>query len=225
MLILSNQYLTWWGRKAYYSHSSLGLKQHSNSLDWLFFHSVAILLERKIEKCHIFVQIFLGGSIKAMLTLELHGSKKNSGVSQCMQLEGNCMFDNMLMWSYCISFALVLAGIEWIFIIIAKFWICAENSAENTGMFSLPLSRVYTALKTFLPLSIRHQWGSWEGRRSCEKTQVEQLAPIHQRDISYHVLLSIYTGGGRLAECPLWQLCLKEINIAMTFNARSRDPR
>lgn len=57
-----------------------------------------------------------------------------------MSATGNCILVTMLTWSYCISFALVLAGIEWIFIIIAKFWICAENSIENTGMFSLPLS-------------------------------------------------------------------------------------
>lgn len=59
MVTVSNLYLTWWGRKAYYSHSSLGIK-YNNFLDWLLFHSVEILLKRKIKKCNIFAHISRG---------------------------------------------------------------------------------------------------------------------------------------------------------------------
>jgi len=29
------------------------------------------------------------------------------------------------------------------------FWICAENSVDNTGMFSLPLNSAYTESRPF----------------------------------------------------------------------------
>ena len=43
----------------------------------------------------------------------------------------------------------------------AVFWICAENSVDNTGMFSLPLSSAYTEPRPFLLLTPPHQRGGW----------------------------------------------------------------
>ena len=43
------------------------------------------------------------------------------------------------------------------------FGICAENSADNTQMFSLPLSSAYTEARLFLLLPPPHQGGGWGG--------------------------------------------------------------
>ena len=48
----------------------------------------------------------------------------------------------------------------------AKFWICAENSVDNTGMFSLPLSSAHTEPRPFLLLPPPHQRGGRGGTRS-----------------------------------------------------------
>lgn len=54
------------------------------------------------------------------------------------------------------TLVLILAGMELIFLIVANlglFWLCAENSADSTPMFSLLLSRAHTASRPFLLLS------------------------------------------------------------------------
>ena len=64
---------------------------------------------------------------------------------------------------------LVLTAIELIFFIVASmglmFWICAENSVDNSGMFSLLLSSAYTESRPFLLLTLPCQrvgWGAQE---------------------------------------------------------------
>ena len=69
----------------------------------------------------------------------------------------------------------------------AVFWICAGNSADNTGMFSLLLSSAYTESRPFLLLTPPHQRGGWGCTRSWEGTQRGQLTPTDQRDIPYHM--------------------------------------
>jgi len=39
----------------------------------------------------------------------------------------------------------------------AMFWLCAENSGDNRGMFSLVLTRAYTESRPFLLLTPPHQ--------------------------------------------------------------------
>jgi len=51
----------------------------------------------------------------------------------------------------------------------AMFWICAENSVDNTGKFQILLSGAYTESKPFLPLAPPHQqvgWGCTSSRDS-----------------------------------------------------------
>ena len=59
---------------------------------------------------------------------------------------------------------LLLAGIELTFFTVASmglFWVCAENSVDNTRMFLLPWSSAYTEARTFLLLTPPQQWGGW----------------------------------------------------------------
>ena len=80
----------------------------------------------------------------------------------------------------------------------AMFWICAEDSVGNTGMFSLLLSSAYTEPRPFLLLPPPHQRGGWGGIRSWEGTQLGQLTPTDQRDIPDHKMsCSAYKAGGR----------------------------
>ena len=80
----------------------------------------------------------------------------------------------------------------------AMFWICAENSVDNTGMFSLLLSSAYTESRPFLLLTAPHQRGGWGCTRSWEGTQPGQLTPTDQRDIPYRMAsCSAYKAGRR----------------------------
>ena len=80
----------------------------------------------------------------------------------------------------------------------AVFWICAENSVDNTGMFQLWLSRAYTVSRPFLLLTPPHQPGGWGCPRSWEGTQPGQLTPTDQRDIPYRMTsCAAYKAGGR----------------------------
>jgi len=65
----------------------------------------------------------------------------------------------------------------------AMFWICAEHSVDNTGMFLLLLSSAHTESGPFLLLTPPHQRVGWRCRRSWEGTQPVQLTPTDQRDI------------------------------------------
>jgi len=65
------------------------------------------------------------------------------------------------------------------------FWICAENSVDNTEMCSLLWSRAYTESIPFLLLALPHQWAGWACTRGWEGTQMGQLTPTDQRDIPY----------------------------------------
>lgn len=51
-----------------------GSQQHINSLDWLAFSPSleSFFLKRRIDRCKIFVQVFLDDQIKVRSTLELH---------------------------------------------------------------------------------------------------------------------------------------------------------
>jgi len=68
------------------------------------------------------------------------------------------------------------------------FWICAENSVDNTGMFSLLLSCAYTASRPFLLLTPPHQQVSSGCTRSWEGTQLGQLTPTDENNIPYHTM-------------------------------------
>ena len=46
----------------------------------------------------------------------------------------------------------------------AMLWIYAENSVDNSGMFSLLLSSAYAASRPFLPLTPHVQWGGWDAQ-------------------------------------------------------------
>ena len=58
------------------------------------------------------------------------------------------------------------------------FWICAENSIDNTGMFQLSLSSLYTESRPFLLLTSPHQRVGWGCTRSWEGTQLGQLTQL-----------------------------------------------
>jgi len=62
------------------------------------------------------------------------------------------------------------------------FWICAENSVDNTGRFSLMLSSAYTESRPSLLLTPPHQQVVWECT-GWEGTQLEQRTPPDQRVI------------------------------------------
>ena len=80
----------------------------------------------------------------------------------------------------------------------AMVWICAENSVDNTGMFSLLLSSAYTESRPFLLLTPPHQRVGWGCTRSWEGTQPGQLPPAAQRDIPDHRMsCSAHKAGGR----------------------------
>ena len=80
----------------------------------------------------------------------------------------------------------------------ALFWICAGNSVDNTGRFSLLLSSAHTESRPFLLLTPPHQRVGWGCTRSWEGTWLGQLTPTVQRDIPYHMVsCSAYTAGGR----------------------------
>ena len=70
----------------------------------------------------------------------------------------------------------------------AKSWICAENSVDNTRMFSLLLSSAYTEWRHFLPLTLPHQQVDWEFLKSWEETQPEQLTPTDQKGTPFHMM-------------------------------------
>ena len=70
----------------------------------------------------------------------------------------------------------------------AMFQICAENGADDTGMFSLLLSSAYTESRPFPLLTPPHQRRGWGCGRSWEGTQLGQLTPADQRDIPYHMM-------------------------------------
>jgi len=78
------------------------------------------------------------------------------------------------------------------------FWICAENSVDNTGMFLLLLSSAYTESRPFLLLAPPCKWVGWGCTKGWERTQQGQLTSAGQRDIPYHVMaLSAHKAGGR----------------------------
>ena len=80
----------------------------------------------------------------------------------------------------------------------AMFWICAENSIDNTEMFLLLLSSAYIESRPFLLLTPPHQWAGWRCTRRWEGTQPGQLTPADQRDIPYHMAsCSAYKAGGK----------------------------
>lgn len=86
---------------------------------------------------------------------------------------------------------LVLAEmIELIFFIAASMGLCfgfVLKTVDNSGMFSLSLSRAYTESRSFLLLTPPHQRGGWGCTRSWEGTQLGQLTPADQRDIPDHM--------------------------------------
>jgi len=87
------------------------------------------------------------------------------------------------------------------------FWICAENSVDNTEVFLSLLSSAYTESRPFLLLAPLHQradqrcTGSWEG------TQLGQLTPSDQRDVPYQkTSCSAYKVGGRRRKLRIFRV-------------------
>lgn len=70
----------------------------------------------------------------------------------------------------------------------AVFWICAENSVNNTGMISLLLCCAYTMSRSFLLLTPPHQWVGWRYTKSWERKQLGQLSRADQRHIPYDMV-------------------------------------
>jgi len=84
---------------------------------------------------------------------------------------------------------LVLAGLELIYFIVASmFWICAEHSADNTGMFSLLLSSVYTQSRPFLLLTPPHQQG---GKPGGDTARTPEPSWPKGYSIPYNIVLGI----------------------------------
>lgn len=64
------------------------------------------------------------------------------------------------------------------------FCVCAGNSVDNSGMFSLLLNSACTGSRLLTPL---HQQGVWGWTRICEGIHLGQLTPSDQRDIPDHI--------------------------------------
>lgn len=64
----------------------------------------------------------------------------------------------------------------------AVVWICDENSADNTPMFSLLMNSACTASRHFwfLMLPLSEAARTWDYPRSCKETQPGHLAPVDQ---------------------------------------------
>ena len=78
------------------------------------------------------------------------------------------------------------------------FWICAENSIDDTERFLLLQSSAYAESRPILLLTLPHQWVAWRYTRSWERIQPGQLTPADQRDIPCHTIsCSAYKTEGR----------------------------
>ena len=109
---------------------------------------------------------------------------------------------------------LVLAGVELIFFTVAGKGLCAGNSVDNTGMFSLLLSSAYTESRPFLLLTAPHQQGGWGCTKSWEDTQLGQLTPTDQRDTAYHMMsCSAYKAGRRQGGRSEWWRLSSQVTI------------
>lgn len=96
------------------------------------------------------------------------------------------------------------------------FWICAENSVDNTGTHT-GVDSAHTGSRTFL----LHQQVVWGYTRSWERTQLGQLTPTGQSNISYHMTMcSAYKAGeeGRGA-CLEWCYFVFPINHIIGWTA------
>jgi len=71
----------------------------------------------------------------------------------------------------------------------AMFGICAGNSVDNTGIFSLLLSSAYTASKTFLLHTPPYQQVGWRCIKSWEGTQPDPSRPKGY-SIRYDIMFS-----------------------------------
>lgn len=87
----------------------------------------------------------------------------------------------------------------------AVFWISVGNSVDNTGMFSLLLSK---CSRYFLPLTPPHLCREW-GYTSSEETHLGQLIPTDQRNNPDCITsCSAYnTGGSRSNDVCLPKHC------------------
>lgn len=83
---------------------------------------------------------------------------------------------------------LVQSGVEWIFLIGTGMGWCCGDSVDNSGMFSLLLSRVYSGLFCSSPhLTPPNQWVGWGHRRLLEGTQLGQLILTDPMDFPGHM--------------------------------------
>jgi len=67
------------------------------------------------------------------------------------------------------------------------FWICAEYSIDNTGIFLLLLSSAYAESRLYLLFTPPHQQAGWGCTGSWDGTQLGQLTPADQNDMLYHM--------------------------------------
>lgn len=98
----------------------------------------------------------------------------------------------------------------------AMFWICDENSVDNTEMYWLFLSSVCTMLRLFLLLR------PWVGKgctRDWERTQPGQLTSTDKRDISYHMMSrSVITSGERRSKERCSELCHLSFQVTVMLD-------
>jgi len=67
------------------------------------------------------------------------------------------------------------------------FWICAENSIDNTEMVFVIAEQCLHRVKAFAS-HIAQQWVGWGCTKSWERTQPRQLTSTDQRDVPRHVM-------------------------------------
>ena len=131
-----------------------------------------------------------------MRTAEHNNDDDTSSIKMFKHEQSN--FENLPLFLVTV---LVLAGTELIFFTVASMglsWICAGNSADNTGVFQLSLSSACTEPRPSLPRTPPHQRAGWGCTRSWEGTQLGQLTPTDQRDVPHHMAShSAYRAGGR----------------------------
>lgn len=69
----------------------------------------------------------------------------------------------------------------------AVLFIRAENTVDNSGVFSLLLSSTHTQSRSFLFFTLPQKEGGWGSARTWQGTQLGQLTLIDQRDIPEHM--------------------------------------
>lgn len=75
------------------------------------------------------------------------------------------------------------------------FWICDENSVDNSGMFQLLLSSALHTIKAFSASQINPPLSRLEMHKELGGMQLEQCTPADQRDTPHHMMRSAIKTG------------------------------